>query len=114
MRAARAEGRKLPADCGEIVEDALTEEDLALPCRPLLAQHGPLPSEGQVLGPVGILLQCPADEPDALTTADLWDDDPAGEMLAQWSCIITSARLAEEAEVLSGSQARSASQVGFE
>jgi hypothetical protein len=86
--AAGAERRKLPADRGEIVEHALTQEDLSLACCSLVAQHRPLAAEGQVLRPVWVVLQGAADEPDALAAPELGNDDPSGEMLAQRSCAV--------------------------
>src|SRR5581483_4362379 len=112
-RAVRAEGRQAPGDRREVVEDALAEKRLALAGRALVAEHGPLAPQRQVLRPLRVVGEAAADEPDRLSAPELRDDDPPGQVLAQVAAVALR-RAMEQAELLGGAQARPAAQVGFE
>src|SRR5581483_7735014 len=110
MRAAGAAGRQPPAHGGQVIEDALAEERLALPRRALVAQDRPLAPEGEVLRSVRSIIDAAADEPDAVAAAELGHDDAAREELAQGVTAVATCRPAQQPQLLRHAQAGAAPQ----
>jgi len=114
VRAARAEGRELPADRGEIVEDPFTQECVSPTCCSFEAQDRPLASKRKVLRPVWIINRGAADQPDALAAPKLGNHDPPGKMLAKRSRTVGESWLAKQAKLLGGSQSGPAPEIGLQ
>jgi len=111
---ARAEGRQAPAHRGQVVVDTLDENGLAPSDGALVAKHRPLARQGEVLRSPGIVVEGPTDQPETLAAAELGNDDPPGEMLAQEIGVVAPSGSLEQAEVLGDPEPRAPPQVGFE
>src|SRR5216683_7421244 len=102
--------RQAPADRGEPVEDTLRQEGFAAADDPLETQNGALAGQTQVFDIAQIVRPAP-DQPDRLAAAQLRNDDPPGEALAQRSATFARFGAAQQAEVLGDPQPAVAAQV---
>jgi hypothetical protein len=114
MGAAGAAGRQAPPDRDQVADDSLDQEPLAATGDPLQAQDRPLAREREVLRSVAGIADPPTDHPDRVAAADLRDDDPAGEELAQRTLAVGGVASAQQPELLGDPQERAPAQEALE